>query len=85
MQDPRASTELAGFCREVHNAVREALAKPPPSLNVAMVEPPQTLAAFYQFLEQTNRALAQAKERLILALDEHENLDRKLWGGGVSH
>jgi hypothetical protein len=85
LQDPRAFTDLAGLCREVHAAIGLALSK---GLNAARpmvtpkIDPPQTLDALYKYLDQTNRVLAQRQERLILALDEYENLDRKI-GDGV--
>jgi hypothetical protein len=82
LQDPRAFASVSGFCGEVHSAVGRALTKVEKAAEVTESAAPQAAEGLIQFLERTNRVLARAKRRLIVALDEYEYLDTKI-GEGV--
>lgn len=73
MQDPEAFSSLAAFASKI---AREVLPEN------SGVTPPETLSALFATLGQANQQLASRNERLILALDEYENIDRKI-GEGV--
>ncbi len=73
MQDPKAFSSLAAFAgRLAHEIPTESPQDPPP----------KTLSELFDWLSQVNQQLASRKERLILALDEYENIDTKI-GEGV--
>lgn len=71
MQDPKAFSSLAAFADRL---AQEFPSSPP--------NPPQTLPELFDFLSRINEQMAWAKERLVLALDEYENIDVKI-GEGV--
>ena len=78
MQDPNAFTSLASLTgllvREVPAEIRGD--NGPESI--------ETLPDFFDFLRRAHDKLASREERLLLALDEYENIDRKI-GEGVFH
>jgi hypothetical protein len=80
LQNAEAFASLPGLLGQIHATVAGAMAGAQGSLPAS--EPPQSLAAFQRFLDQANQALARSREKVILALDEYENLDAKI-GEGV--
>ena len=76
LQNPRSFADQEGFVRTLGDAVEDVWPD-------ALVLPPQKdpLAGLFQQLEQWNKQLAPG-ERLLLALDEYEMIDRKI-GEGV--
>lgn len=76
MQNPEASSSLEGWLRLSAEPARALWPEPErPAI-------PATLEDFFRLLDQANARLAEKGQRLLLAIDEYENLDRKL-GEGV--
>jgi hypothetical protein len=73
MQDPKAFSSVAAFAERIAGQV---LPESPPQSSA------QTLSELFDVLSRANQQLALRKERLILALDEYENIDIKI-GEGV--
>lgn len=69
MQEPRAFSSVAAFAGRV---AQEIPSESPPGT------PPETLPELFDLLSRANQQLASGKERLILALDEYENIDSKI-------
>ena len=78
MQNPDAFTSQADLLDAIAQRASEAL-QPEKKRTVPMVE---SLKDFFQRLTDCNARLAEMDQRLLLAIDEYENLDRKL-GEGV--
>ncbi len=75
MQDPDAFMSLASFL----NLIAQRLQRVWPELKLPADE--VTLKSFFQLLTTCNARLEDADQRLLLAIDEYENLDRKLGEG----
>jgi hypothetical protein len=79
MQEAEAFTSLQSFCELLGTRMQEAWPSgAPPG------EPPGDLPGFARLLAVCNRALAVRGQRLIIALDEYENVDRKIGEGVLS-
>lgn len=76
MQDPKAFASLEGWLAVVSVPVRAVWPER------ERPETPDSLPAFFHLLGECNQRLETAGQRLLLAIDEYENLDRKL-GEGV--
>ncbi len=77
MQNPQAFASVEGFCRTVAGAARSAArwdAEPPAD--------PADLSGLMRLLSWYDDHLGRAKQRLVLALDEYEQIDAKI-GEGV--
>jgi len=72
MQEPKAFSSLAAFAGRVAQEFA-------PELPGATT--PETLPELFDLLSRYNQQLASRKERLILALDEYENIDLKIGEG----
>jgi len=70
MQNPSAFTSLAYFARQVMGALNEAPPKADP-----------TLTDLFDALDRANAKLADQNQRLLLAIDEYENIDEKIATG----
>ena len=75
MQDPGAFGSLEGLLATIVERACEAAGVPAGG-------EPEGLAAFYRRLGEVDAALAAAERRLVLAIDEYENIDAKI-GEGV--
>ena len=75
MQDPGAFGSLEGLLATIVGRACEAAGVPAGG-------EPEGLAAFYRRLGEVDAALAAADRRLVLAIDEYENIDAKI-GEGV--
>jgi len=75
MQNPQASTSLAHFTEHVAETIEGEIDEGRPE------ESPEDLAAFFRYLDRLNDRLRETDTRLLLALDEYENLDRKIREG----
>jgi hypothetical protein len=73
MQEPKAFSSLAAFAGRIAQEIA-------PELPGGAT--PETLSELFDLLTRYNQQLASRKERLILALDEYENIDLKI-GEGV--
>jgi hypothetical protein len=73
MQEPKAFSSLAAFAGRIAQEIA-------PELPGGAT--PETLSELFDLLSRYNQQLASRKERLILALDEYENIDLKI-GEGV--
>ncbi len=78
MQNPDAFTSQADFLDAITRQASEAIQPEHKATAPAMA----TLKDFFQWLSDCNTHLAETDRRLLLAIDEYENLDRKL-GEGV--
>ena len=78
MQNPDAFTSQADFLGEIARQAWRA-SQPERPFTAPTVA---TLKDFFQWLADCNARLAETNRRLLLAIDEYENLDRKL-GEGV--
>lgn len=76
MQSAQAFTSTAHFCAAVAGAAATALGDPPPD------SPPADLPALEAFLKDCDRQLVDGNRRLIIALDEYNQIDVKI-GQGV--
>jgi class 3 adenylate cyclase len=76
MQNPRAFTSITSFGR----LIAAAVAQPWP--DEASMTVPTSLPAIFGALDRANRRLHDENRRLLLAIDEYENLDEKI-GAGV--
>ena len=74
MQDPKAFASFEGWLEVVAEPVRAIWPERP--------EVPDSLPSFFRLLGECNQRLDAAGQRLLLAIDEYENIDRKL-GEGV--
>jgi hypothetical protein len=74
MQNPMASTSLSSFLSLLDKSVRARLPK-------LQADDATDLASFYQFLGATNDHLETTDRRLLIGIDEYENLDRKIAEG----
>ncbi|MBN1352746.1 ATP-binding protein, partial [candidate division KSB1 bacterium] len=73
MQNPEAFTSLSDFIQSIHSKLQIAL----PELKTAG-NSPGNLAAFYRLLSDCDSVLQEQNKRLLLALDEYENMDMKI-------
>jgi AAA domain len=71
MQNPSAFTSLAYFARLVMGAITEA------STEI----PKPTLVDLFEALDSANAELTDQNRRLLLAIDEYENIDEKIAAG----
>jgi hypothetical protein len=77
LQNPAAFQSLETFVGQVTRRVRESIAEiDPPS------QTPTDLAGFFAWLDEVDRRLDREGHRLLLALDEYEQMDEKI-GQGV--
>jgi len=76
MQDPEAFTSLAFFARRIAAAV----SMPWPDQPAPMPDQPG-LAGLFALLGRANERLLAENRRLLLALDEYENIDQKIAEG----
>lgn len=76
MQNPQASTSLTHFTYHLTEVIGEEV----PEGRAG--EPPEDLAGLFEYLERLHASLGETDTRLLLGLDEFENLDRKI-GEGV--
>ena len=72
MQDPKAFTSLGSFTRLLATDIRAATGQ------TTGDERPEDLTGLYSLLDATNHKLEAGNQRLILALDEYENIDQKI-------
>ena len=72
MQDPKAFSSLRSFTRLLATDIRAATGQ------TSGDEAPEDPTGLYNLLDATNHKLEAADQRLILALDEYENIDRKI-------
>jgi len=77
MQNPDAFASQSDLLRTLLQAVAKAV----PEAGLSVVEAP-SLQDFFKRLAECNTQLEKDQRRLLLAIDEYENLDRKL-GEGV--
>ena len=77
MQDPQAFASLESWLAVVSEPVRAVWPER------ERPEAPDSLPRFFDLLGECNRRLGAEGQRLLLAIDEYENLDRKLGEGGV--
>ena len=77
MQDPWAFTSLGSLLGHLGGKIRHAVE----NLQIDQ-PPPQSLEELFRFLTQVNEQLQARDLRLVMALDEYENIDRKI-GEGV--
>jgi hypothetical protein len=73
LQDPRAFGSLEGLVTKIQSEIRRSF----PEFNPAS-SGSSDLAGLFDFLSHGNTYLQQEDQRLILALDEYENLDEKI-------
>jgi hypothetical protein len=73
MQNPQAFTSINYFVQLLAHAVQKVLPSEKKSSKM-----PADLPSFFQFLSQCNHRLEQEDKRLLLALDEYENIDVKI-------
>lgn len=79
MQDPNAFTSVQTLVETIASAIRAA------GLNAtAEAELPHDLPGIFNFLSSCDSALKRSGERLLLAVDEYENIDEKI-GKACSH
>ncbi len=78
MQNPDAFSSQADLLNAITRQTSEAIQSEQKATAPAMA----TLKDFFQWLSDCNTHLAETDRRLLLAIDEYENLDRKL-GEGV--
>ncbi|MDS4042106.1 MAG: AAA family ATPase [Candidatus Competibacter sp.] len=78
MQNPDAFSSQADLLDAIARQVSEAI-QPEQKITMPTVA---TLKDFFQWLVDCNARLTETNKRLLLAIDEYENLDRKL-GEGV--
>jgi len=76
MQNPDAFASQSDLFRTLLQEVAKAV----PNAGLTTVEAP-SLQDFFQRLAECNTQLEKDKCRLLLAIDEYENLDRKLGKG----
>jgi hypothetical protein len=76
MQDPKAFASFEGWLEVVAEPVRAVWQEQD------RPEVPDSLPTFFRLLGECNQRLEAAGKRLLLAIDEYENIDRKL-GEGV--
>lgn len=73
MQDPQAFTSLADWMSHILQKLLAALPRPFSSTGVVA-----DLPGFMRVLSECNTYLQDAGKRVLLAIDEYENLDRKI-------
>lgn len=78
MQNPEASGSHALFARHVAEAIHEAVS------DGNGQETPGGLPSLYRFLNNLDSDLLKSNERLLLGVDEFENIDRKIKEGVFS-
>jgi hypothetical protein len=71
MQDPGAFTSLVGLLATITGAARQAA-------GLGVDGEPGNLTAFYRDLTRINSHLNSSSERIVLAIDEYENIDAKI-------
>lgn len=77
MQNPQACQDLVGLCGALARAANQTLPEPLRST----AADPATLGELWTWLHHLNQVLGNADRRLLLAIDEYENLDRKIAEG----
>ena len=75
LQDPRAFTSLGSLTELLAKTVSKAV----PGLGVAAAE--ESLTSLFDHLGRANEALQARGRRLIIAVDEYENIDAKIGDG----
>jgi hypothetical protein len=75
MQAPNAFTSQTDLLRQLAEKIIRIFEKDEKKENIS---PPATLSEFYNLLKQCNQRLASKKERLLIAIDEYENIDWKI-------